>query len=82
MTYGSSKQAKAHREVEHQRIKESNEPDVVLDELARLEAMGGDNVGSAHDALELYIGMAFNSHKKEDYDGGFYEVRNSWMFSG
>ena len=53
-----------------------------MDELARIEAMGGDNVGSAHDALELYIGMAFNSHKKEDYDGGFYEVRNSWMFSG
>ena len=32
-----------------------NEPDVVLDELVRVEAMGGDNVGSAYEALELYI---------------------------
>ena len=55
MTYGSSKQAKAHREVEHQRIEGGNEPDVVLDELVRVEAMGGDNVGSAYEALELYI---------------------------
>ena len=55
MTYGSNKQAKAHREVEHQRIKESNEPDVVLDELVCVEAMGGDNVGSVYEALDLYI---------------------------
>ena len=55
MTYGSSKQAKAHREVEHQRIEGVMSLDVVLDELARIEAMGGDNVGSASEALDLYI---------------------------
>ena len=49
-----AKQAKAHRELS---IKDrgGDEPDVVLDELVRVEAMGDDNVGSAYEALELYI---------------------------
>lgn len=37
-----------------------DEPDVVLDELVRVEAMGGDNVGSAYEALELYIKNGFH----------------------
>lgn len=55
LSWGSSKDAKAYRATELARMQNGDETGVVLDELARVEAMGGDNVGSAHDALDLYI---------------------------
>ena len=45
----------AYRDVELKALQTGNTDDLVLEELARIEAMGGDNVGSAYEALDLYI---------------------------
>ena len=55
MSWGSSKQAQAYRDAELKALQTGDTDDLVLDELARIEAMGGDNVGSAYEALDLYI---------------------------
>ena len=55
MSWGSSKQAQAYRDAELKALQTGDTDDLVLEELARIEAMGGDNVGSAYEALDLYI---------------------------
>lgn len=55
MSWGSSKQAQAYRDAELKALQTGDTDDLVLEELARIEAMGGDNVGSASEALDLYI---------------------------
>lgn len=55
MSWGSSKQAQAYRDAELKALQTGDTDDLVLEELVRIEAMGGDNVGSASEALDLYI---------------------------
>ena len=55
LSWGPSNLAQEYRAGELARMQSGDEAGIVLDELARVEAMGPNNAASAYEALDLYI---------------------------